>query len=107
MTEWKPEGCPIARDQAHGYKHLHTDWCGASPEQRAEEVLYLARKMEDRRRWIGTIAMTVLGAIIVALLALAVAMLVVLGNPWMLLSMIAGALIGWGIVWIGGKIVRK
>jgi hypothetical protein len=31
---WRPHGCPIARDQPHGYKHFHTSHCRyASAEQ--------------------------------------------------------------------------
>lgn len=107
MAEWKPEGCPIARDQTHGYKHLHGDWCGASPEQLAEDAIYLAFRKNVRRRRIEQAAMTMLGAIICMMLALAIAMLVILGEPWMLLSMIAGGLIGLGVVWIGRKVLVR
>lgn len=33
MSAWEPEGCPIAENQTHGYRHVHTKQCGATPEQ--------------------------------------------------------------------------
>lgn len=54
------------------------------------------------RACIGVMAIIVCG-----LVALGVAFLVVLGSPWLLLSEITGGLIGWGVVWIGGKVLVR
>lgn len=46
MTEhWTPQGCPILENQRHGYKHVHSAACGASPQQLALAQLRTARQI--------------------------------------------------------------
>lgn len=44
--EWEPEGCPLAAEQPHGYKHVHDEACGASPAQ----IEAQQRQLRHRRR---------------------------------------------------------
>jgi hypothetical protein len=69
---WEPEGCPIARDQTLGYKHFHTEGCGASPEQIAADREDLEGKKGATTRWVAPLALLGLPGSIALILSLIV-----------------------------------
>jgi hypothetical protein len=70
-TDWKPAGCPAARDQRFGYKHFHTEGCRcASPEQIAADREDLEGKKGVTTWWVAPLALLCLLATIALLVSL-------------------------------------